>query len=88
MAKEDTGSRLVWFLAGAAIGAVVALIYAPASGEQARRYIVRKTEKSKDALTDTGKDIIDRGREYFEKGRQIADEAGELFEKGRKLVSR
>jgi gas vesicle protein len=35
MAQEN-GDKVVWFLAGAAIGAAIALLYAPASGEETR----------------------------------------------------
>jgi len=37
MADQDYGSKVVWFMAGIAIGATVALLYAPATGEQTRR---------------------------------------------------
>ena len=33
MADEEYGGKVVWFMAGIAIGATVALLYAPASGE-------------------------------------------------------
>ncbi|HSB16314.1 MAG TPA: YtxH domain-containing protein [Bryobacteraceae bacterium] len=83
---EDNNSRAVWFLMGAAVGGAIALLFAPKSGRDTRRYIVKKTEESRDALADAGKELLDRGREYYEKGRKIAEEAGEVFERGRKLV--
>ena len=86
MSREDNGAGLMWFLAGAAVGAAVALLYAPQSGEDTRRLIVRKTEESRDVLADSGKDILDRGKELFDRGRELADEAAEIFERGRKLV--
>jgi gas vesicle protein len=88
MARENDGSRLVWFLTGAAIGAAIALLYAPAPGRETRRFIRKKTEAGRDALTGAGKEILEHGREYYEKGRKIAEEAGEVLERGRKLVSR
>ncbi len=86
MASEGNGSRIVWFLTGAAIGAAIALLYAPQSGQETRKYIGKRTGEGRGALADASKDILDRGREYYEKGRKIAEEAGEVFEKGRKLV--
>ncbi len=88
MAWEDNNSKLVWFLAGAAIGATVALLYAPQSGRDTRKYIRKKTDEGREALADAGKDILDRGREVYDKGRKIAEEAGELFDRGRRLVTR
>ena len=86
MADESGGDRIIWFVAGAAIGASIALLYAPASGAQTRRRIVKKTQQGKDALADSGKDMLERGRELYERGRKLADEAADMFERGRKLV--
>jgi len=86
MAEQDNGAKVVWFMAGIAIGATIALLYAPASGEVTRRRIARKTEQGRAALTDSGKDVLDRGREMYEKGRRLADDAAEMFERGRKIV--
>jgi len=86
MADESNGSFVVWLLAGAAIGATIALLYAPASGKETRKRIVKKTEAGRSALAESGKDVIERGREMYERGRKLADEAAELFERGRKLV--
>ncbi len=86
MATEDYTSKTVWFLAGAATGAAIALLFAPATGEHTRRFIVKKTNASRDAIAESGKDVLERGRELFDKGRQLADEAAEMFERGRKLV--
>jgi gas vesicle protein len=86
MAKDDSGSGIVWFLAGAVTGAAVALLYAPKTGRDTRKYISKTTEKSKDALSDSGKELVDRGKELYDRGRALADEAADLFERGRKLV--
>jgi gas vesicle protein len=85
MAQDNT-SKVVWFVAGAAIGATIALLYAPASGEVTRRKIRRSAEDSREALASGGRELMDRGRELYDKGRKIADEAADMFERGRKLV--
>jgi gas vesicle protein len=82
----DSSSKLIWFLSGAAIGAAVALLYAPQSGEQTRDQIGRKAGEGREALSGSGKEILDRGRDLYDKGRQIADEAADIFDRGRKLV--
>jgi len=87
MASESNGGKFVWFLSGVAIGAVIALLYAPQSGRDTRKYIRKKTDDGCEALADAGKDILERGREVYGKGRKIAEEAGELLERGRKLVT-
>ena len=85
-AENDNTGKLIWFVAGAAIGASIALLYAPSSGEELRRKIGQTTDEGRNALIDTGKEFMDRGREMYEKGRKIADEAADVFERGRKLV--
>jgi len=82
---EDNG-KFVWFLAGAAIGATVALLYAPQSGRETRRIIKRKTKEGREALAETSRDLMDKGRDLYEKGLRVADEAAEMIERGRKLV--
>jgi gas vesicle protein len=86
MASEDSGVGIAWFLVGAAVGATVALLYAPQSGKQTRRMLAKKTEESKEVLMDSSKEAIDRGKELFDRGRELADEAADIFERGRKLV--
>jgi len=83
MEKSD---RLVWFLTGAALGAEVALLYAPQSGRDTRRFISKKAKHGKEAFADVSREAIDKGRELFEKGRKMADDAADLFERGRRLV--
>jgi gas vesicle protein len=86
MDSEDAGISLAWFLVGAAVGATIALLYAPQSGRDTRRFISKKTEQSRDAIVDSSKEVLDRGKELYERGREFADEAAELFERGKKAV--
>ena len=87
MASDDNiGIGIAWFLVGAAVGAAVALLYAPQSGRDTRRLIAKKTEEGRDILADSSKEVLDRGKELFDKGRELADEAADIFERGRKLV--
>ena len=86
MADEGAGSKVVWFVAGIAIGATIALLYAPASGEETRRKIAKKAERGRAALTESSREMLDRGKEMYERGRKMADDAAEMFERGRKIV--
>jgi gas vesicle protein len=82
----DKSDRLVWFLTGAALGAAVALLYAPQSGKDTRRYLGKKAKHGREAISDVSRDALDKGRELYQKGRKMADEAADLFERGRRLV--
>jgi gas vesicle protein len=82
----DTSGRLLWFLAGASIGATIALLVAPQSGRETRRIIKRKTREGREVLSDTSRDLMDKGRDLYEKGLRVADDAAEMIERGRRLV--
>jgi gas vesicle protein len=83
---EEAYGRFAWFLTGAIIGATIAILYAPKSGKDTRKYISDVTQQSRDAVTDTSKDIVDAGKEMFERGRKLVEDAADLFDRGKKLV--
>ena len=83
---QESGDKVVWFLAGAAIGAAIALLYAPASGEETRAKLLDKANEGRDLLNERGRDLMDRGRELYSKGKTMADEAADMVERGRKIV--
>jgi gas vesicle protein len=87
--QEDelgAGSNVGWFLTGAFLGAVVALLYAPKSGGETRQYLADKVQQSRDAVSDSSLSLVEAGKDMFERGRQLVDDASDLFERGRKLV--
>lgn len=56
----DALRDLLLIAGGALIGAAVALLYAPQSGEKTRRQIVRKAGKVVDQAKDISDDILDK----------------------------
>ena len=83
---QESGDKVVWFLAGAAIGAAIALLYAPASGEETRAKLLEKANDGRDLFGDRGRELMDRGRELYSKGKTMADDAADMLERGRKIV--
>lgn len=84
--SDSGGGRFAWFLTGALIGAVVAVLYAPKSGRDTRRYISDKAQEGRDVISDSTADVVEASKEMFERGRKLVDDAAELFDRGRKLV--
>lgn len=84
--NENSSGGYLWFLAGAIVGASVALLYAPKSGADTRGYLSDQADSASESLTASGKDLMDKGKDLYDRGRQLAEEASDLFEKGRKLV--
>ena len=78
---SSTGSILVAFALGAAAGAAIALLYAPASGEETRRKLAHKAREGREkaeALALEGREFVDRQRENLasvvERGREAYDQ--------------
>jgi gas vesicle protein len=83
---RDDGSKVVWFVAGVSIGAAIALLYAPASGAETRQKLIAKTGDGREALAESGREFMDKGRELYEKGRRLVDDAADMFDQGRKII--
>ena len=77
MSEDHSGTNLIWFLTGAALGASVALLLAPQPGRETRELVKRRALEGRDALARGGRDALERGRDLYEKGKELADEAGE-----------
>ncbi len=84
-----TTEKIGWLLIGAAIGAGVALLYAPKSGKETRKYLRKKAENARDSIVETGEQIYEAGRDVYSKGADMvteaADSAADLFQRGRKV---
>jgi len=66
MANNDNGAGiLVAFIAGAAVGAAVALLFAPATGEETREYLGQRAREGRERAADAAK----QGRELLNKQR-------------------
>jgi gas vesicle protein len=78
------GTVLVAFVLGAIAGAAVAVLYAPAPGEETRRQLAEKARKGR----ARAERLAEEGREFLERQRETITEAvksgREAFEKVRK----
>jgi gas vesicle protein len=70
------GTVMVAFMIGALTGAAVALLFAPASGEETREYLGQKARESK----ARARQALDEGRDYYNAQRQGVSSA---IERGR-----
>ena len=91
--REDANAstKLTYLLIGGGIGAVIALLFAPKSGQELRGDIADATRKGIEKSKETAAHLQERAGEYYEVGREKASEyiqtaqekAGELAEKAR-----
>ena len=70
----DLGSFLAGFVIGGLIGAGVALLMAPQSGEETRAIIQEKSIELKDMAAATAEDAIARAEEAAAEARAYADD--------------
>lgn len=82
----EAKGNFVWFVAGAAIGASIALLYAPQSGRDTRRFIRKKSRQARETISEHSEDWMEKGRELYETGLRVADDAAAMIERGRRLV--
>ena len=86
MPDKRVGDRAAFFLLGVAIGAVAALLMAPASGARTRRRLVRKGEEVADYLIDASKELTEKCKDLYERSGELVEDARhELSEKYRAL---
>lgn len=64
------GTVLASFVAGAAVGAVLALLYAPKSGEEMRENIADLTEDAVDKIKEYAKEAQEKIKAAIEDGKE------------------
>jgi len=92
----DISTRLTYLLIGGGIGAILALLFAPKSGQELRGDIADATRKGIDRTRETASQLQTRAGEYYEATRDraaelystAADKAGELAGAAREVASR
>jgi len=68
---DNGGAKAIWFLAGFSVGAVVALLLAPRSGEETREFIGKKAEEGRDYVTAKGKEFRRAAEDLVDKGKDL-----------------
>ena len=86
MGENSSGSdKILFFLAGAGIGAVVALLMAPKSGRETRDLIARTANDGRDFLSNK----VTEGRQMVdEKRRKLGDDFTTFLDKSKEAVQR
>ena len=81
---ENISTRLTYLLIGGGIGAILALLFAPKSGQELRGDIADATRKGLDRSREAAQQLGDRAGEYYEATRT---RAGELYSQAADRVS-
>ena len=96
--REETSAttKLTYLIIGGGIGAILALLFAPKSGEELRGDIADVTRKGLEKSKETAAQLQEKAGEYYEVTREKAgeyyqaasDKAGELKNKAGELAGR
>ena len=83
--NNSGGDKFLYFLAGAGIGAVLALLFAPKSGRETRELIARTANDSRDFLANK----VSEGRQFVEdKSRKAGDDFTSFVDRSKDAVQR
>src|SRR5512138_3670442 len=85
--RDEFGAFLVGFIVGGLSGAIVALLFAPQSGEETRAFIKDKSIELRDKAQMTAEEAIARAEAAAADARARADElAKQLRDRGMEVV--
>jgi gas vesicle protein len=85
MAESGGADKFFFFLAGAGIGAVVALLFAPKSGRETRELIARTATEGRDFISTK----VGESRQFVEdKGRKVSDDFTSFIDRSKDAVQR
>jgi gas vesicle protein len=71
MARCGIAGKVAFFAVGAGVGAILALLLAPKTGEQTRKLIAEKAEEGKDYVVSKGREFRGQAEELVEKGKEL-----------------
>lgn len=95
--REETSvaTKLTYLIVGGGIGAIIALLFAPKSGQELRDDIADATRKGIEKSKETAAQLQEKAGEYYEVSREkasdlyqtAAEKAGELTEKAKSAAA-
>jgi gas vesicle protein len=72
MSRDQDSNKLAYFLIGAGVGAVVALLFAPKTGRELREDIADRTRRGVDKASEAYQTTRERARDLAATGREKA----------------
>jgi len=71
MANCNISTKVAYFLAGFGIGAAVALLFAPLSGEETRKRIADKAQEGKEYVASKSRELRQQAEEFVDHGKEL-----------------
>ena len=73
---RNSGEKIFWLVAGAGIGAGATYLFGTREGRRYRRQVARMVEDGCEQLEVVRQDVLESGKEVFERGKEIVEETG------------
>jgi gas vesicle protein len=73
MANCNIATKVSYFVAGIGIGAAIALLFAPQSGEETRKQIAEKAQDGKDYVTAKSREIRKQAEDLVDQGKDLVN---------------
>jgi gas vesicle protein len=85
MKEGNGGDKFLYFIAGAGIGAVLGLLFAPKSGRETRDMLARTANEGRDYFNNK----VGESRQYLEEGkRKVTDDFSTFLDRSKDAVQR
>jgi gas vesicle protein len=85
MSNNSVGDKFLYFLAGAGVGAVFALLFAPKSGRETREMLAKTASDGRDYLSNKAAE----GRQFVENaGRKATDDFSTFIDRSKEALQR
>ena len=85
MSESSGGDKFLYFLAGAGIGAVLALLFAPKSGRETREMIAQRATEGRDYVANK---VTDSKQFVEERGRKVTDDFSSFVDRSKEALNR
>lgn len=77
--SNDGGAKVLYFVVGAGIGAVIALLFAPRTGKETRELIAQKASEGKEYLSSAARNVQDKTQEVLDQTKgTLAQKKGQI----------
>ena len=76
---DNSGSGMVWFLAGLGIGAAAGILYAPRSGAETREALRSQAEEGAERAKVHARRVRETAGDWIDRGRDTVSEHKENF---------